>query len=63
MTYSLEARVVPVGCAVTHRRWGWIGVVARYAHADGLVMVIWDHGSSQRGCSLAAYEDLEVSYE
>lgn len=61
--YPLTEHVVPVGCSVQHRRYGWSGEVARFAHADGRVMVIWDHGGGSRGCSLAAYEDLEVHYE
>jgi hypothetical protein len=57
--FSLTERVVPVGRPVRHRRFGWAGVVSRFAHQDGQVMVLW---TEYNGASLAAYDDLEVGY-
>lgn len=46
------------GHPVEHKAYGWLGEVAQYAHTKEQIMIIWQHGSSHRGASLADKVDL-----
>lgn len=50
------------GHPVEHKRYGWLGVVAPYAHTEHQTMIIWDH-SSTRGAGLADSSDLAITVQ
>ena len=50
-----DYRAIIPGTKVRHREAGWEGVVSRFAHADGRMMILWPWGGS-----LWAYDELEI---